>query len=108
MADCRHCLFYALDRWMAGGYLELRRSHHWPVAHSLHRDSEGNRRHCIPPEELSSAPLSVFGFQGEVRTHDVLGDKSMTPEAVVLSVLLAAALVPIWWARVRINNLRGR
>lgn len=103
---CRHCLWYALDRWTRdGGYLMLRRSHHWDCPHALHLDEDGIVSHCRPDETLPRPWHSLTGFVGHVEHTDEMPDRAISPRGVVLGAALLLVLAVWWWIARSVRGL---
>lgn len=95
-----NCLTYALERWnRRGGYLVIRKSDHWAMPHVLHSDADG-LHHFVPPRELDSPAVALFGFDGEAHSEDIVPASPMPLRGIVIGGWGLAITVTMWaaWA----------
>jgi len=91
------CLWYALDRWnQEGGYLALRKSAHWCMPHVLHIDKVGRWTHFVPPHDLPTPILSLFGFDGNIQTADSIDAKPISSVCMFLGTMALVVLGGVW------------
>lgn len=94
----KNCLTDALDRLHdLGGYVGVRRSEHWPVAHALHVTREGRIASYAPPGKLDHPLQALAGFEGELHDDDPAAlAQPMSIAGIVVSAWLCAFGATIW------------
>lgn len=104
------CLTHSLDKWHEeGGFLLIRKSVHWDVAHVMHLDSEWEKLSNFgPPGKLPAAWYSVFGFEGRELRHDPDPAERISVGGVVMSAMLFAFSAMAWAVKTKLRELPWR
>lgn len=102
----KSCLTFALDRLLnEGGYLLLRKSIHWEVAHVMHLDKDKETiEHFVPCEELQRPWHALFGFDGKEAKGDADPADRMSVGGIVGSAAIALVVIVCWAIRVKLTR----
>ena len=86
----------------------LRRSAHWCIPHVLHMSCNGVLTHFAPDGVLAHPVVSIFGFDGQVRTYDTTTARPMSMICMGAGTALLVVLGMVWGVRTVARGLARR
>lgn len=100
-----NCLTETLDRLTTqGGYFVMRKSSARETGHVMHVGDEG-LQHYSPGAPLGHPARALIGFDGVTWDREMADAPPMSERGIVLSGLLLAGGVLVWYAKRKVRSI---